>query len=215
MSDWKDLFAEQPAGALLRRRVALAGHVLDALSKAPIAGAVVRLVDGPPAFRQLCERLAALRAANPGWQPRGDPPDRRVCRGNGSFVFTDLAAGGEYRLRVAAPQLGSRYGSIELVVTPPDYRLGLELPPTCISGTVRDANSGEALAGVRIALVGGDALAWTNSAGQYALGPITSGTWTVVMSRTGYASQRHTGQTVAPGQQLQLDSELQLKSNNS
>lgn len=186
MADWKDVVAQPPGGALLRHRAMLAGQVVDALSKAPIAGAVLTLDAGPPAFRALRDALTALQAANPHWQPRGIPFDRRISRADGRFVFTDLPSGGAYDLHVAAPHLGSRYEhDWKRTVTPPNTQLSVALQPTCISGTVRDPE-GEPLPGARIALVGASDTAYTNDAGTFTLAPIAAGPWTVVISRTGY-----------------------------
>jgi hypothetical protein len=213
MAGWKDLFGDRPAGAVARNTATIAGQVSDARSGRAIADAVVTIVAGPAGFTRMREALAALEAANPGWQPQGQRPDRRICRANGGFVFVDLDAGGGYTLRAAAPHLGSRYGTVEISAAPGNFRVALKLPPTCISGTLRDP-AGLPVVGARVALVGGDMLAWTDEAGNFTLGPITKGTWTIVPGRPGYiapAGQPRPTVTVGQGEAQTIALVLQKK----
>lgn len=217
MSGWKDLFADRPEGAVARNTATLAGQVSDALSGRPIADALVTITVGPPGFTRMLAALAALEAANPGWKPQGERPERQVSRANGGFVFIDLDAGGDYTLRAAAPRLGSRYGTAEVSAAPGNFQIALRLPPTCISGTVRD-KAGKPVVGARVALVGGDTLAWTGEKGDFTLGPITKGTWTIVASRAGYVAppdQPRPSVTVAQGETQTIALVLQKKSNGS
>lgn len=217
MSGWNDLFADRPRGAVARHTVTLAGQVLDARSARPIADAVVTITAGPAGFTHMIERLAALEAANPNWEPAGERPDQRASRANGGFGFIDLDTGGDYTLRAAAPQLGSRYGTAEVTAAPGNFKIVMQLPPTCINGTLRDT-SGNPVVGARVALVGGDTLAWTDEKGNFTLGPITKGTWSIAPSRAGYvalAGQPRPTLTVAQGETQTIALVLQKKPNGS
>jgi hypothetical protein len=96
------------------RRVALAGRVIDQVTKAAIAGAVVEIVE--------------LR-------------EKTTSRADGSFFFVGVPDG-TYQLEASAPHLGTRYGQFsksELHV-PCKWVGDVVLPPTRISGTVTFEN---------------------------------------------------------------------------
>ncbi len=104
-----------------------------------IGGALVEILEGPPAF----QALLAAQAADPEWRRRPDRPDRVFSQSDGIFCFVDLPPG-PYRLRVSAPELGTRYGVVEIgpfevQAAPaegpfPVARADVDLPPTRIRG---------------------------------------------------------------------------------
>jgi hypothetical protein len=89
--------------------VSIAGAVQDRATRTRIGGARVEITEGPPAF----QAMLAAQAADPAWQHRQERPDRTVSQSDGIFIFVDLPSG-PYRLRVSAPEMGSRYGAVEV-----------------------------------------------------------------------------------------------------
>jgi len=157
-----------------RRRVVLAGRVRDAVTQAPIAGAVVEIVDGTT---------------------------RTSSRADGLFwCLGPLAAVTTVTLRVSAPHLGTRYGSVEQSITLPHMWWEVNLPPTRLAGTVMDAQ-GKAIAGAQVRL-GGDAQGvLTDAEGKYLLMPLVASQPTVEVSKPPFTSARialseplHTGE---------------------
>ncbi|MBZ0302151.1 MAG: carboxypeptidase-like regulatory domain-containing protein [Anaerolineae bacterium] len=112
----------------VRHQVAIAGHVRMQFTRQPVAGAVVQ-ASGLPGNRTAQTSSAA----------------------DGHFYFLDLPDG-EYTLHVSLPGAGTRYGTVEkrikvssslgahqirhIKMSPVD----IELPTTCLSGTVRAQN---------------------------------------------------------------------------
>ena len=93
----------------LRHVVSIAGAVRDKATSRPIGGALVEITECPPAFRA----LLAAKAADPAWARRRERLDRVYSRADGAFYFVDLPAG-SYRLKVSAPEMGTRYGVVEV-----------------------------------------------------------------------------------------------------
>lgn len=93
----------------LRRAVVISGRVTDAVTHAPLAGALVEIVNGPAAF--LAQRAPLLR--NPQWAQQAERLDRRLTRPDGRYYFMDLPAG-LYHLRITLPQPAGRYGETNL-----------------------------------------------------------------------------------------------------
>lgn len=95
-----------PRSAPIRHTVSIAGRVNDRGSGLPIAGAVLELVAGPPAFLS----TVAVRSRDPLWVRRKERLNRTVSRADGLFYFLDLPDGGPYRIEVTVPHRSARYG---------------------------------------------------------------------------------------------------------
>jgi hypothetical protein len=144
-----------------RRRVALAGRVIDKRSQTPIAGAVVvlrRSVDAD-----------------------GDRVGRTQSRSDGLFYFMDLRTD-TYRLHVSAPHLGTRYGEVAIDRTvdtqQPVRGDDVALPPTCITGEVADPEK-KPVAGAQVRLVGDTRIVVTGADGCFEFSPLPASNPTI------------------------------------
>lgn len=127
MGAWLNVTTQQ-------RQVAIAGRVLDAVTKRPIAGAEIKIVQSPPQF-QAALKLKALNSKG---------CDRVTSTIEGWFYFVDLPDG-SYTLSVSLPSMGTRYGSITTQpitvsrASEPFKTVIVEdilLPTTAIAGTI-------------------------------------------------------------------------------
>lgn len=102
-----------------RHHVAIAGQVSDAETGQVIAGAQVRLTQGPATF----QRRLALQALQYGdrWETLARRPDRTYTAVDGFFHFLDLPPSNSpsdaYRLTVTVPPVRSRYRTEERTVS--------------------------------------------------------------------------------------------------
>lgn len=161
-------------GTRIRHVVSIAGAVRDQASSLRIGGALVEIVEGPPAFRA----LIAAQAADPAWAGRRERLDRVYSQADGIFCFVDLPPGA-YRLRASAPDLGTRYGAAEAgpfqVQVPPGQgsvpvaQAEIALPPTRVHGVVSDAATGQPIPAARVHLLGDTAVVKTRDDGSYDL----------------------------------------------
>ena len=187
------LAAQRPAAPeIAKGKGAIVGRVLDAGTKAPIAGAVVTLIQhldpsAPPPQGFMTGRFG-------GSAPRGV-----ITNAEGYFVFGELPAG-RYALAAAAfgyldggylmPSLGAPVHLVELdgTETPVTIKISLEQAAS-ISGTVADER-GEPMPGVpvtafRRAAGGGAALvraaqdAFTDDRGVYRIAQLAPGSYIV------------------------------------
>jgi hypothetical protein len=162
------------AGIRIRHVVSIAGAVQDRASQKRLGGALVQITGGPPAF----QTMLAAQAADPAWQRRRQRLDQALSQADGIFTFLDLPPG-PYRLRISAPEHGSRYGIVEMgpvqVQPAPDsgpvpvVEVTAALPPTRIHGTVTEAASGNPLPGAAVRLLGDTAVVKTGDDGTYEL----------------------------------------------
>ena len=116
-------------GFVIRHVVSIAGCVRERPStgiplshrenERRLAGAIIEIIAGPPAF----ETLRAAWALDP--VQRNARPDRTSSQADGIYFFTDLPPGA-YRLRVSAPEHGSRFGIFEAD--------GIDVPPAAEFG---------------------------------------------------------------------------------
>lgn len=175
----------------LSRAVALAGQVTDGVSGKPIAGAVVEIVDRP---------------------------ERTVSRPDGIFFFLDLPAD-SYRLRVIAPQLGTRYGTVETdAVQVEDGRdaagrvkvakADVKLPPTRIHGQVTRSDNAQPIVGAKVRLRGDTTVVRTDADGRYALTGLVAGNPTLEVSAANFVTASQAVELGA-GQDLTVDIALQ------
>ena len=148
---------------------------------------------------------------------RSDRPDRVFSQPDGIFCFVDLPPG-LYRLRVSAPEMGSRYGAVEIgpfevqaapVTGPfPVARADVDLPPTRIHGVITDAVTGKPIPATRVRLLGDTTVVKTGDDGAYDLSRQIAGkpTLQVTASRFQSATRRV---ELAAGQERVEDFALQ------
>jgi hypothetical protein len=161
-------------GIRIRHVVSIAGAVRDQASALRVAGVLVEIVEGPPAFRALLDALAV----DPAWAGRRERLDRVYSQSDGIFCFVDLPAG-PYRLRASAPAMGTRYGAVEtgplqVQADPgqgpvPAAQVEIDLPPTRVHGLVSDAATGQPIPAARVHLLGDTAVVKTRYDGSYDL----------------------------------------------
>lgn len=145
-----------------------------------IQGALVEILDGPPAF----ETMRNAQAEDPAWHRLRERIDRTRTQADGVFYFLDLPEG-NYNLRISVPEMGTRYGAIEIEsVAVPAAPVGeqvqfanidVDLSPTRIHGVVQHADTGEPIAGAKVRLRGDTNIIRTNDSGQYDLTRLVAG----------------------------------------
>jgi len=160
-------------------RVALAGHVTDAVTQKAIAGAVVTIVAMPDEFKQRLRRTA--------------DSGRTLSRSDGLYYFLDLPDG-DYTLQVSLPASGKRYGTAQQTARVPvepkpggTFRfVNLALQPTTVQGkiTSRGQRNGVMLARVQIKGSGERTLSDDN--GEYTLSGIEPGKRELLVRAQGY-----------------------------
>jgi hypothetical protein len=197
----------------LRHVVAIAGVVRDKATSRPIGGARVEILEGPPALRA----LLAAKAADPAWAHRRERLDRVYSRADGAFYFVDLPPG-SYRLRVSAPDLGTRYGVAEVgpceVQAVPENgtftvaQADVDLPPTRIHGTVTEAVTGKPIPGARVRLLGDTVVVKTGDDGAYDLSQQIAGEPTLQVTAPRYRPEARKLE-LAAGQERVEDLALQ------
>jgi hypothetical protein len=190
---------------IVRRAASITGVVLDAVTKAPIAGALVAIAGDTAGFKAMLDALAAEL----GWSDQVARPDRRLTAPDGLYYFVNLPAG-SYDLQISVPRMGTRYGSfarsgVQVLAAAPGAAPAWPpcpvtlLQPTCVTGLVSSAASKAPIAGAQVWLRGDTNVALTNTDGTYALtglvvgapGPgsaTTPGTVTVEVSAGGFQS---------------------------
>jgi hypothetical protein len=155
----------------VRRRVALAGRVVEGATGEAVAGAAVELTAVPEELRRrLAVRSAAFGAA---WEARRS--DLVLSDAYGRFAFLDLPEG-SYEVTASLPAAGSRYGTFRSSAevargkqsAPGAGWLKLTLPATTIAGTVTGADRTPVpLAWVEV--VGSGLRTLTDAKGRYVL----------------------------------------------
>jgi hypothetical protein len=186
--------------------LAIAGYVDDAQTGAPIAGAVVAISAGPPAF----ESLRAVLSSLPGWASAADRLDRTSTRVDGRFVFVNLPDG-SYTLAVSAPCQPGRYATgtaaatagqasapVVVALTPPGPAAPASAPPepatprdappppspetARIVGRVVRRSNRKPVAGALVQVRGTDRSAHTAADGSYAIEGVGLGSTPVEIS---------------------------------
>lgn len=198
---------------IVRRTVAVAGRVTDALTGQPLARAIVEVTGGPPEFGA---KLAVL-AADPAWAQRAERLDRRVARADGWYALSDLPPG-TYTLRVSAPHLGTRYQPAALldnvvIAAPPGPNeraspvfAHVVLQPTRVKGRVT-RNGGQAVAGAKVRLRGDTTVVPTDDEGRFLLSGIVAGKPTIEITAKNFQPFSQT-LTLNAGQELTVDTVL-------
>jgi hypothetical protein len=190
--------------------VSIAGRVTDEVSGAAIAGATIEVVDGPPAFEKKRQTLAN----DPEWERKAERLDRTTSHSDGIFFLSKLPPG-MYRLRVTPPPPSSRYETVETrqieVAETRDERGRIQLDPadvalspTRIHGQVTRGDSGDAVVGARVRLVGDYRVVRTDSQGRYALTDLVASSPTLEVSAVQFKPVRREVSLQA-GQNLNVD----------
>ena len=208
-------------GFVIRHVVSIAGCVREQPStgiplsprenERRLAGAIIEIIAGPPAF----ETLRAAWALDPA--RRSARPDRTTSETDGVYFFTGLPPG-TYRLRVSAPEYGSRFGVFEAdaIDVPPAAEFGhevsvtrvdVELPSTRVRGVVTRSDSGASVASGVVRVRADPQSTHTDDAGRYELRRLVQGRTTLEISAPNLALARATVHLV-PGQEQVLDIQL-------
>jgi hypothetical protein len=193
--------------------VSIAGQVTDALTGDPIAGALVQIVEGPPAFQSRRNTLSR----DPNWRGRAKRMDRTYTRPDGQYVFAGLPPG-TYRLRVSAPPPKGMYGEVELArVTvwekgSPQERVRLDaadaaLPPTRIHGQITQRNGRTPISGATVRLRGDTNVEQSDAEGHYALTHLVAKKPTIEVTAARMRTFRQPIE-LTPGQDHQVDVRL-------
>lgn len=144
-------------------RLAIAGKVVDGFSKQPIAGVMVTIVSGPPAFH----RILAIAQAR---------PDRSITAIDGCFCFVDLPEG-EYTVDFEAPR-ELRFGAVpsQHFTNKPDpiHHLVsgsklIELPPTGVRGKVIAKDSKDTIPLARIRVEDSGEVGYSDATGSFCI----------------------------------------------
>ncbi len=201
---------------VIRHVVSIAGCVRESASAVPplvtrdlerrLAGALVEIVAGPPAF----ETMRAVQAVNPKTRRR---LDQTCSQADGIYVFVDLPPGA-YRLRISAPQQGSRFGMVEagpVEVAPAAAvfvaRADVTLPSTRVRGVVTRLDTGDPVENALVRVRADTQSVRTDDAGRYELRRMLQGSPTIEVSAPNLAPARRTI-TLAAGQEQVVDIQL-------
>lgn len=193
----------------IRRQAAIVGRVVDAKTGRPVGGARVEITSAPRAFEQ--RRATSATQAGDGWDALVERLDRARTAADGLFRFLDLP-GGRYRLTVALPGAGHRYGTAQATAVVPraaaddagPVTVELALPPTVLQGQVsRPDGSPAALAEVQ--LEGSGERTFTDSRGRYQLTGLEPGKRTVRVSAPGLRPATETARLSRAGKSYTLN----------
>jgi hypothetical protein len=193
----------------VRRQAAIVGRVVDAKTGRPVGGAQVEITAAPRAF-ELRRETRATQAGD-RWDALAERPDRTRTAANGHFRFMDLP-GGRYRLTVALPGAGNRYGTARATAVAPraaaddvsPATVELALPPTALQGQVsRPDGSPAALAEVQ--LEGSGERTFADSRGRYLLTGLELGSRTVRVSAPGLRPATETARLSRAGKSHTLN----------
>lgn len=167
--------------------VASNGVTFTVVTTGTIAGTVTRTSDGTPINGALVEALqsnAVIASTTTG--------------SNGVYTITGLTAG-TYDLRVSASGCATELRTgIALTGGTATVNVALSIPGT-ISGKVTKVDGTTPIAGAAIEVYQESAvmgIATTNTTGDYTLGGLKPGTYTVQASAAGYVTRNQTGVTV-------------------
>lgn len=190
-----------------KRRAAVAGKVVDAVSARPVAGATAAITAGPAAFQRLVA-IAETRAG-PTWAGLPVRADRAVSATDGCFCFAELPDG-DYTVSVSGPA-GVYYGVAQQTFHVQQNSAGdiavvikvISLPPTGVHGLVKGQDTGLALSLARVRVAGSDDLAFCDAAGAFFVGGLQPGARTVSVGASGYRRSAVTA-TLVTGQIVDL-----------
>ncbi len=169
----------------VRHRVSIAGLISDAVANAPLAGALVHIVSGPPAFTTRLDVVRRQLAAST------QVIDQMRTATNGQFYFMDLPVGA-YTLEVSQPGAGSRYGttSVTLTITADTWAIAdasAVLPTTSLRGRISDTG-GRPIPMTQVRIVGSGERAFSDARGNYVITALEEGSRQITVTAQGYAS---------------------------
>jgi len=162
--------------------VAIWGKVIDAVTRKPVAGALVTLTSMPTKL----EKTLQLQAQYFGdeWKNRMQRPDRTYSRPDGLYYFLDLPDG-DYEVSASLPSCGKRYGDVheKKRVSINDREgtgqqalramwLELALPSSMIRGRIYDAAKKAGVVMAEVRLKGSGERTFSGPKGAFTLGPI-------------------------------------------
>jgi hypothetical protein len=173
----------------ISHKAVIAGYITDSITGQAIANAVVEVME---------EDLHTL------------------SHNDGFFYFLDLLPG-QYRLRVSAPHLGSRYGVIGAVDITVESSNGkpifdldghVKLPPTRLTGIViRMGEENTPIENARLQILGSDIQTSTDNQGRYGLSGLVKGNPTVWAFAEGFVTSSQSVTLVA-GEEATADFSL-------
>jgi len=208
MTDWQTA----------RHVVAVFGRVVDATTKKPVAGAVVAIAEEKPGGFARKLQLASMQYGN-RWGTMTERPDRTITRNDGQFYFMDLPDG-KYKLSVAQPSAGRRYGRVEQTVQVPHdgkksqdakkKRVGVELalPSTAVKGKIAGPGQKNGVAMAEVRVKGSGEKTFSDVQGQYLLTGLEPGMRTVTVIAQGYGVASQAVNVAAAGALETLDFNL-------
>jgi hypothetical protein len=190
---------------VLRRRVAIAGRVVDASTGKPLGDAQVTITAMPPAFSKWL-KFAATPYGN-RWDKMSERADRTRSRADGWFFFMDLPDG-SYRLQASAPDFGRRFGKPEESAKVSRDGQGnikmavvkLALQPTMVHGKVTGPGKEPGVPLARVRVKGSGERSFTDSQGKFVVAGIEPGTRTLIVSAQGYRAESQVFTLAGPGE---------------
>jgi len=187
--------------------VAISGRVINTRTNAAVAGAQVKITNGPADFMNMLD----LQAKSYGrrWKHLRERPDRKSSTYDGHFHFLDLPEGA-YTLSAMLSGAGSRYGTAQISVAVSLDSLGdllmttveLNLPPTTIRGQITDQTSGDPIVMARVSIQGSNESLYTDNQGDYMLSGLETGTRILQVSAQGFQSVSQTVNLAAAGTEV-------------
>jgi hypothetical protein len=165
-----------------RHRVAIAGHVTDAVSQKAVVGAEVTILEMPPAFKQKLQHAGASRTL-----------DKARTGKNGLFYFLDLPDG-KYVLVASLPGAGKRYGNAQQKAKVSRDEKGdtkiafvnLTLQPTVVKGKITGAGHKAGVVMAQVQVKGSGERVFSDLQGEYKLTAIEPGSRTLQVFAQGY-----------------------------
>lgn len=175
----------------VRHQVAIAGWVTDAGTQKRIGGALVNIVEMPPALKSILRTKAMQYGSR--WNAMAERPDRTRTAGDGLFYFLDLPDG-KYTIAASLARLGRRYGAARGSASVSRDAKGnlkmafleIGLQPTTVQGKVIGGahKSGVIMAEIRVK--GSGERVFSDAQGQYVLAGVEPGKRTILAAAQGY-----------------------------
>ncbi|MEB3180874.1 MAG: carboxypeptidase regulatory-like domain-containing protein [Nostocaceae cyanobacterium] len=174
-----------PNSEQIRHKVAIAGCVIDAVTKQAIQGAAVEIKG---------KNLLTL------------------TREDGSFYFQDLP-NGSYNLDIWAANLGSRYGVASVTdVSVPNLEVKVQLQPTRLVGQIQRQDNNLPIAKAIVKVRGSELQTFTDKDGRYILScEMQKGSPTIEIYAKGFSTEIQKV-TLTAGEETILNIQLTSKS---
>jgi hypothetical protein len=187
-----------------RHRVAIAGHVTDAMTQEAVPGAEVIIVEMPTAFKQKLQYAGGSAQVN-----------KARSRGDGLFYFLDLPDG-KYTLTASIPSAGKRYGNAwQKAKVSHDQKgdikvelVNFALQPTAVEGKITSGGQKSGVLMAQVHVRGSGERTFSDADGKYTLAAIEPGRRTVQVFAQGHSPAAETVLIAAPGESKTLDFNL-------